>query len=526
MTGVWSMLRLALRRDRWLLPLWVVGLAIIPAFSAAATKDLYPSVASRVEAAEAINGTAAFVALYGRVYDPTSLGALSLIKMTAFGSALVGVVFVFLIVRHTRSEEATGRAELVAAGRVGRLAPLAAALLLGVFGSVALGALTATGLIAVGLPLPGSVAFGLGWTLTGMVFSSIAAIAAQLTMSARAALGMSVAAVATAYLIRAVGDLVDGDPAWLSWLSPIGWSQQLRPFAGDRWWVAPIALGTFLALVGVAISLRARRDLGAGIFPERLGRAHGRMQHAFQLTWRLQRGTFAAWLIASVVMGFILGTVAHNVTGLLSSEAMREYIAALGGEQGLIDAFLAAALAILASIFGAFAVAAMLRLASEEDSGHAELLLSTRTARVHWVFGVWTYTVVATVVLLALTGAAFGLGHGIEVGNVTEQTSRLALAGIAQAPAVWVLAGITLAVWGWLPRLAQLTWAVLVVFIMLSELGPLLELPQWILDLSPFAHTPKLPGGEVAVGQLIGLIVVAIVLALVGLLGWRRRDVA
>jgi len=217
--------------------------------------------------------------------------------------------------------------------------------------------------------------------------------------------------------------------------------------------------------------------------------------------------------------------VAHNVTGLLSSEAMRVYIAALGGEQGLIDAFLAAARAILGSIFGAFAVSAMLRLASEEDSGHAELLLSTRTARMSWVFGVLAYTVVATVVLLALTGAAFGLGHGIEVGDVTEQTSRLALAGIAQAPAVWVLAGITLAVWGWLPRLAQLTWAVLVVFIMLGELGPLLELPQWILDLSPFAHSPKLPGGEVAASQLIGLIVVALVLALIGLTGWRRRDV-
>jgi ABC-2 type transport system permease protein len=238
MTGTWALLRLALRRDRILLPAWIIGPAAMVTISVSATTGLYPTAASRVAAANTINATAALVALYGRIYDPTSIGALSLVKMTAFGAALVGIIFVFVVVRHTRTEEETGRLELLAAGVVGRSAPLAAGLLTGILASLGLGVLTTWGLIAVGLPVRGSVVFGLAWLLSGVVFSSIAAVAAQTTTSHRSAIGIGMAAVGTSYALRAVGDLATNGPSPLSWLSPIGWSQQLRPFSGDRWIVA------------------------------------------------------------------------------------------------------------------------------------------------------------------------------------------------------------------------------------------------------------------------------------------------
>jgi putative exporter of polyketide antibiotics len=83
MTGTWALLRLALRRDRILLPAWIIGPAAMVTISVSATTGLYPTAASRVAAANTINATAALVALYGRIYDPTSIGALSLVKMTA-----------------------------------------------------------------------------------------------------------------------------------------------------------------------------------------------------------------------------------------------------------------------------------------------------------------------------------------------------------------------------------------------------------------------------------------------------------
>jgi len=46
-----------------------------------------------------------------------------------------------------------------------------------------------------------------------------------------------------------------------------------------------------------------------------------------------------------------------------------------------------------------------------------------------------------------------------------------------------------------------------------------------VLDLSPFAHVPKLPGADASAAPLLWLALVVVALAAVGLLGFRRRDV-
>src|SRR4051794_16268534 len=192
LVGTAPLTRLALRRDRWMLIAWVLGFAALAASSAAATVGLYSDAASRVEAAKTINASAALVALYGRIYDEASLGAVSVIKLAAFGSALVAVLMLFVVVRHTRAEEETGRLELLAGGRLGRMSPLAAALVLAFGASLVLGLLTAGWLTAAGLPARGSLAFGLGWTTTGWAFASVGGVVAQLTTSARTARGLGV----------------------------------------------------------------------------------------------------------------------------------------------------------------------------------------------------------------------------------------------------------------------------------------------------------------------------------------------
>ena len=75
---------------------WVVLFVLFAAYSAAATVDLYPSVASRVAAAGTINGSQALVAMYGRVYDPSSLGALAMIKTGGLGAVFVAMFAVVL----------------------------------------------------------------------------------------------------------------------------------------------------------------------------------------------------------------------------------------------------------------------------------------------------------------------------------------------------------------------------------------------------------------------------------------------
>lgn len=95
--------------------------------------------------------------------------------------------------------------------------------------------LSALGLIATGLAAAGSAAFGLAWAATGCAFTAVGALSAQLTPGGRTATGIAASFLGLAYILRAIGDAAGHDDAiWLSWLSPIGWSQQVRPFAHER----------------------------------------------------------------------------------------------------------------------------------------------------------------------------------------------------------------------------------------------------------------------------------------------------
>ena len=138
---------------------------------------------------------------------------------------LIAVAVILTVIRHTRAEEETGRAELIDSTAVGRYANLTAALLLAFGASIVTGALGAASLSTAPVPRSGSLAFGMALACSGLVFTAVAAVAAQLSTSARTARGIAFAVWATAFTLRAVGDAGSGT---LSWLSPLGWSLQVR----------------------------------------------------------------------------------------------------------------------------------------------------------------------------------------------------------------------------------------------------------------------------------------------------------
>jgi ABC-2 type transport system permease protein len=522
--GTGHMLRLALRRDRILVPSWVLGIAGMATFSAQATVGLYPDLPQRVQAAEAINGSAALIALYGRIYDPTSLGELSLFKMTAFGAAMVGVLMVILVVRHTRAEEEAGRLELVGATVVGRAAPLAAGILLAALASTGIAVLTAAGLAMAGLPPAGSVAFGAAWGATGLLFAAVGGIAAQLSVSARAATGLGLVVLAVAYVARAVGDLAEGGPGWLSWLSPIGWSQQVRAFSGTRWALLVLPLVATVILVSIAFVLRTRRDLGAGLLADRPGPAVGRITSTWGLSVRLQRPGFLAWTAAAVLMGLVLGSVADSVSGFIDTPAMAEFLEKLGGRQGLVDAFLAAELGIIGSLVAAYGITASHWLHTEEEGGRTENVLATATSRRRWALSHAVLALLGVAVLTVVIGLAVGLGHGMSVGE-PDQVWRLGLAATARIPAAWVVVGLAVAIWGFWPRLSWLVWLLFVAFLVMGEFGVLWDLPDWLRSLSPFAHSPVVPGPDPQYLGIPVMLVIAVVLVAIGVGRFARRDV-
>ncbi|MSX82643.1 MAG: ABC transporter permease, partial [Actinobacteria bacterium] len=187
--GTGSLLRLSFRRDRIRIPIWISLLVTIVYVSSRAVADIYPTQASRLAAANAINDSSALLAMFGRIYDPTSIGAIGLVKLIAFGAAGVAVLSGLITIRHSRAEEESGRLDLIGAAVVGRKSALTAALLTSVVTSIALGFMASLALMAADLPVSGSLAFGAAWAGAGIAFAGIAAIAAQISRSSRGATG-------------------------------------------------------------------------------------------------------------------------------------------------------------------------------------------------------------------------------------------------------------------------------------------------------------------------------------------------
>ncbi|MFE2880054.1 ABC transporter permease [Streptomyces roseus] len=519
LAGTGALLRLALRRDRVTAPVWIMVVAVPVLSLPASLESVYGTAAERARLLTTMNTNGSLRALYGPAFGD-SIGALTAWRGGIFAGVLAGIMSLVIMVRHTREEEETGRQEMLSAAMVGRRAPLTAALLAALAANGAAALLVTAGLAGRGAA--GAPALGLGIGATGMLFAALAAIAAQLTESARLAKGLTGALLGAAFVLRAAGDAGSaGGSGALTWASPLGWLEHVRAFAGERWWVFGLFAAAVAVQVATAYALAGRRDVGMSFLPARPGPARGRLAGAGALAWRLQRGSLIGWSLAFLAAGVVFGAMTDGATQLVGdNERTREIIERMGGRSGIADAFLATMAGMLGMIAALYIVSAVLRLSGEESGQRAEPLLGHAVGRLRWAAGHLAVAFGGSALILLLAGLGLGIGHGEGVGAAVGAT-------LAQLPAVWVIGALAALLYGAAPRYAVAAWAVAGGALALGWIGPALNLPQAALDLSPFAHLPKLPGAE-ALAWAPPLVLTALAAALLaaGLAALRRRDLA
>jgi len=529
MTGTGKLIRLILRRDRFLLPLWVVLLGVLPAGYVGSFEALFPTAAERADYADVSRHNAGFVALYGPLHGDSIAELVT--WRAGFLPVMIGLFALLTVIRHTRTDEEQGRTELVGAAAVGRHAPLAAALLTTGAAGLVLGVITTVATIGAGLPAAGSLWFGVEFALSAWVFAAVAAVTAQLTASARGARGLAIIVLGVAYVLRLAGDisaLGSGALSWLTWLSPVGWVQHIFPYGENAAWPALLAVLFTAATTTVGVVLLGRRDFGAGVLPARLGPATAAagLRSPVALAWRLHRGLLAGWVVGFAALGVIFGGVGDSVVDLADGNSgLSDIFARMGGSDALLDAYFAAIAGMVGIIAAGYAVQATLRLREEETTGHAEALLSTPVSRLGWAGSHLAFSLLGPAVVLAVEGLAAGLVYGLIAGDVGGQLPAILGGTLAQLPAVWVLAATAVLLTGLLPRFAAVAWGALAACLLLLLLGSTLRLNQWVLDVSPFTHVPHLPGGDLAWLPLAALTGIAAVLTAAGLAALRRRDI-
>ncbi|WP_157245899.1 ABC transporter permease [Nonomuraea typhae] len=517
MTGTWTLIRLILRRDRLLLPLWIVIGAALPPSIAASTARLYTDQAGREVFAAASMSNPAQLAMRGVIYDP-GVGGLTAWTLGSSTALIGGLISILLVVRHTRVEEETGRRELLASGVIGRHAPLTAALAVVLAANLLLGLLGVPGLVADGLAAGSSLLFGLSTAAAGWALAAVAAVAAQLTAGSGTARGLAVATGGALFAVRSLADA--GGIAWLGWLSPFGWVRLTRPYAGDHWWVLALPVAFTAALSAAAYVLSARRDLAGGLLPARPGPAEGTLSGSFALAGRLHRGSLAGFAIGFGLLGAVLGSAAGGLDAQLGAPAFRRLAETIGGEGARAsDVFFSFVTYVLSQLVAGAALVSALRARAEEAAGRAELLLSGPVGRLRWALGHLFYAAAGPVLLLAVLGAMAGLTYD-------GDALRVAGATLAYLPAVWTVVGVAVLLSGALPRLAgAVSWSVLGLILVVDLVAEFKLASGFVLELSPFVHVPALLlGGGDPAGALLGLTVLAVGLAAAGLAFLRRRD--
>ncbi|SKC81002.1 ABC transporter permease [Krasilnikoviella flava] len=528
LTGTWSLVRFILRRDRVRLLVWSLA---IPALYLASLGE-YTAMADDPEgmqARAALVQTPAMVSMTGPGYgtDDYTVGAAVSNELVLWMVLALAVMSILQVVRHTRAEEESSRSELVRAAAVGRHAPVVAALVVVLLVNVVVAALSSAVLVGAGLEAVDSVAMSLGVAMSAMTFGAIALVASQVTEHSRGATGLSMAALGAAFTLRTIGDMQEQHGSWVSWLSPIAWAQQMRAYVDLRWWPAALGAVVIVVLLFVASTLASRRDFGAGLVPDRPGRADAlpSLRTPAALVWLQQRMALLWTALGLAFMWFATGTIVNQVGAMTESLANNPVYASVLGSGEVTKAFVGIIVLYAALGAAAYGIVAALRAKTEEDAGRAEYALATPVSRARWlganlgVTSAGTVVVLVTGVLALAGGAAVAGTEDVTFGEVTE-------AGLLFLPALAVFVGLAAALFAWIPKATSLVWLLLEYTIVVALFADLFHLPDWARRISPFWWVPDPLTAGVDWVHVGGLCAVALVLFVLAFAGFRRRDVA
>ncbi len=519
-------MRFTLRRDRVRLPVWLSAISATILSSAGALPPLYPDQAALDSYAELAGSNPAMTAFGGPGYgmDHPNIGVVLVNETQLTGAICLAFMALFLVNRHTRAEEDDERSEMIRSSVVGRHAPLAAVVLVQSTAMLLLGAVCFAGFLTIGYDATGSLALAASLSVFGLFMVGVAAVAAQVASTGRAALGYGSAAIGAMFIVRAFGDAA-GSP--VRWLSPLGWAQGGRPFANEQWWPLALCFVAAAGLIVLAHWLFTQRDLGSGLVTAHAGPAHaaGWLTHPVGLSWRLQRGAVTGWVVGMALMGAVSGSIGDEIaTFMEDNQGYADILALLEGVD-VTDAFLAVWLVMQALFISGYTISAALRPRTEEHAGRAELVLAGPMSRTRWVASHLAVALGGTIAIILAGGLGTGLAYAAVSGD-SSQILRLVAASLASLPATLVLGAIAVALYGLVPRASLGAWLVLAMCVLITYFGEVLGLPQWALDLSPFTHVPQVPAVAIDWQPLLTMTALAAALTGAGLWGIARRDIA
>jgi len=499
--------------------------ALIAYANAAGYRHSYATLEARIAFARSFGANRAVQLFYGVPHDLLTVGGYTAWRLGGIGSIIAGAWGLFAAVRALRAEEDAGRHELVLACVVSRKGSYVATIAAVGVGAAAIWFATFLGLVSARLPASGSAYLALATISPVAVFIGIGALASQLAPTRRLALALANAALAFSFLLRVVADTSTG-LGWLRWATPLGWVEQLQPFAAPNpaVFALPAAMGGAL-LVGAG-SIAVRRDVGTGVL-------HGResspprlrlLSSPTALAFRDQRGSFVVWLAGIGLFAVIIGILSTSFTTANVPANIREQLRKLSGVSLTTPAgALGFYFLLFALVISLFAVAQIAAVRREEADQQLETLFALPVGRRSWFTGRLLLAASGATVLALAAGVLAWAGAASQHAHVP--LSRMLEAGGNCLPTALLFLSLAALAFALVPRSsASIAYALVIVSFLWQLLGAILGAPHWLLDATPFQHIGLVPARPLQTTAALAMLAIAAVAALASLLAFRRRD--
>jgi ABC-2 type transport system permease protein len=488
-------------------------------------RHAYPTLAERLAFAHSFANNDALRLFYGYPYNPLTLSGYTAWRVGGTLAILAAVFGLLAAVRALRTEEDTGRMELILAATVGRRTTYLSAMAAIAAGALILWLAEFAGFLAGGLPTGGSAYLALASVSVVPVYVGVGALTSQLAPSRRIALELGSALVGLSLLLRVIAD-TSSSAGWLRWATPLGWAEELRPFTGPQPLVLLLPAAASVLLLLFSARIAAVRDTGTGLLPAR-DSAAPRLRMLSSPTaqaLRGERGSLIVWTSSVAAFAFVLGMVSTSISSAGISKNVRREIAKLGSGSIVTPAgYLAFVFIFFILAVSLFACAQIAAARREEADERLETLLSLPVSRRSWLGGRLLLAACASVAISVAAGLFTWAGAATQ--GVSISLPRMLEAGVNCLPVALLFLGIAALALAIVPRAsAGIAYGLVTVAFLWQLSGSLLGGPHWLLDLSPFQHVGLVPAEPFHATSAVVMLAIAAVAAIAAMGIFGRRD--
>lgn len=522
--GTGTLLRLFIRRDRFLSLVWILA----PFMLAVATASTFGAMDLEVAIQDFISDPV-ISAMQGPVMTSTLAGVI-VWRMMGLNVILLGIGSVITIVRHTRTEEESGRSELIRAYVTGKYANLTAALFLTLIINGIAGLLQTILLISVGGNFIGSILFGLTVVAGGFFYAGIGALGTQLRENAGGARGLGLLFVGIGFFLMIINN-GSGGYTPLKWITPMTWHRLTQPLGENSIGFLFYFLTFSVIPILLSFILSNKRDVGAGIMPSKQGIAKAKpsFNSPLALSWRLHKSSFWTWFIGVGAFGAGIGSIAQNIS---DNEELGSLLGSLGDTNWVLqvgnqNAFVGIIVYIVSLAVALYGISTVLKSHKEEIESRGELILSKPVSRQQWIRSHLLIAFVTSASLMLMMGLGSGLINGMTAENFADTFLQTFIMSVSKIPAVWMLVGITSLINGFIPKgVSALSWTAWIIFAGLELLWEGGLIGWTMMRLSPFSFAHYIiPVNDLPWFSLMLLSLLSITLTLFGLYGFSKRDI-